>query len=172
MALESSLWAWLKKARVQCGDALHMERIEDLFGGIPDVEGYLHLNRCQGQFWLELKSKERPWRETTPIRFPLKKREKQIEFMGRRWAVGGNAFWLLQVGSGGHRRLYLAPGDMGPILANGLPEFELANHCEPYGYFGNKVSPVDILGRVVTCRKERSISTSFPPPNFDPSMIN
>jgi len=160
MSRESSLWSWLAKARRALADDLHMERIENLLGaGTPDVEGFLRTTHrgagfvLKSTFWLELKSSERPARSSTPIRFKLKGREAQIEFMRRRWELGGNAFWLLQVGSGPDRRLYLAPGDAGAQLLHGVTESELAVLCAHTGNFPKNVSPEAILKRVIECRR-------------------
>lgn len=158
MTLESGLWSWLSKARLELGPALHMDRIENMLSaGTPDVEGQLNLTPWIGQFWIELKSHERPVRRSTPIRFPLKRREAQIEFMRKRWEIGGNAFWLLQVGSGHERRLYLAAGDMGDMLKDGLTESELAVEVATYGALPPKLTPVDVLKWIVTCRAKLSL---------------
>lgn len=171
MTRESSLWSWLKKARVTLGpNALHMERIENSIGaGTPDVEGYVSFPETfvltatiqlpnEGQFWLELKSEERPARTTTPIRFKLRDREKQIEWMKHRWWIGGNAFWLLQVGSGSERMLYLAPGSSGKKLKQGLTESELLVLCCNSGIFRTTISPERILKRVIQCRTHPSLT--------------
>lgn len=176
MARESGLWHWLSQARRYYGAALHMQRIENfLAAGTPDVEGFLKLppsftqipgskislsagtEIVEGQFWLELKSSERPARPETPIRFKLKDREEQIEFMRHRWELGANAFWLLQVGSGHSRQLLLAAGDLGAKLQRGLTESELMVECCHTGFFPKTISPKDILKRVVICRKLPSL---------------
>lgn len=157
MALERSLWAWLKKARLVFGAALHMERVENSVGaGFPDVEGYLQTDEHGGQFALELKSSERPVRNTTPVRFKFRNREAQIEWMAQRWRLGGNAFFLLQVGSGPDRILYLVPGDHGELLARGVIEAQLAVFALSAGVFAGKaISQKDILIRAVTCRQRQ-----------------
>lgn len=169
MARETSLWSWLSQARTQLAPnvfgepALHIQRIENLTGaGTPDVEGFVsaywngdseNLTEHHGQFWLELKSHVRPARARTPIRFPLKGRDAQIEFMRRRWSMGGNAYWLLQVGEGADRVLYLAPGDVGAKLANGLTEAELAVECAVTGcVFPRRVKAGDVICRAVKPR--------------------
>lgn len=165
MARESGLWGWLSCARRSYGDALHIHRVENfLEAGTPDVEGYLELPDCRGQFWIELKSEERPARSSTPIRFKLKKREAQIEFMRKRWEMGANAFFLLQVGSGYDRSLFLAPGDLGPALRDGLTESDLAIHCCNTGFFPKPRLKIptfqeDILKRVISCRSFPSLIT-------------
>lgn len=175
MARESSLWAWLAKARLEFGPALQINRVENsLMSGMPDVEGYLKLPDemrggfvhngpfavsppNEGAFWLELKSEERPARPTTPIRFKLRDRDAQIEFMRHRWELGGNAFWFLQVGSYAERRLYLAPGDCGKELARGVTESELAFICCHSGIFTKRFFYVEILKRVIQCRSYPSL---------------
>lgn len=172
MARESALWGWLSNARHHFGAALQMTRIENMIGsGTPDVEGFLQdkpkaersisttpwpapTYSPSGQFWLELKSSERPARPATPVRFKLRDREHQIYFMRRRWQLGGNAFWLLQVGSGSRRRLFLAPGDAGAKLHAGMTEAELAALCCNTGIFSSETrfKPQDVLQRVIICR--------------------
>lgn len=171
MARESALWETIKKARVVFGDALHLQRIENMLGaGTPDVEGYLDyallgsaINRRTGQFWLELKSSARPVRPTTPVRFKLRGRDEQIEFMRRRWALGGNAFFLLQVGAAAKRMIYLAPGDIGTDLKRGLTEAELALACTGTGIFkGNQFGLQELFTRIVSCRASPYRSCHFP----------
>jgi hypothetical protein len=177
MALESSLWTWLAKARVALGDALHMERVENLLGaGTPDVEGFVSFEPLpypnerlpfRGQFHLELKSSERPVRPMTPVRFKLRNREKQIAFMRRRWELGGNAFFLLQVGSASERFLYLAPGDLGARLQAGITESDLALACLKTGVWSGRrdLSQVDILKRSIQCRVRQSLFPNSQSPN-------
>lgn len=186
MALEKSLWAWLAKGRVELGRALDMERVENLLGaGTPDVEGFyclgcicppemrstmrrvLGCEHCRAirdglpsasAFQLELKAAERPARTSTPVRFKLRGRDKQIEHMRRRWELGANAFFLLQVGSASERRLYLAPGSLGPSLLKGMTEAELAVSCLTTGVWsGLKISHVDLFKRVIQCRVRSSL---------------
>lgn len=150
MARESSLWKWLSNARLALPDTLQIERVENSIGaGFPDVDGFL---APAGAFQLELKSTERPARPTTPIRFALRNREKQIAYMRKRWELGGNAFFLLQVGSGADRIVYLAPGDIGAELQRGILEAALAIACLRTGIFKRPFSPKDILERVTSCR--------------------
>lgn len=157
MSRESSLWDWLKKARHELGPALDMNRVENAVEeGTPDVEGYLNIPTAkgvggvEGQFWLELKAEERPARNG-PIRFKV--RDKQIEWINRRWEIGANAFWLVQVGSGSERRLFLAPGPCGEKLQAGISEAELCIECIYTGVFAGAISHEDLLKRAVTCRK-------------------
>jgi hypothetical protein len=168
MARESSLWNWLAKARFEFGDALQIQRIENsICAGTPDVEGFLslpdHTRRTltklptEGAFWLELKSEERPARPTTPIRFKLKGREAQIEFMRHRWELGGNAFWFLQVGSYAERRLFLIPGNDGKEIARGVTESELLALSCNCGFFEKRFSQVEILKRIIQCRSQPSL---------------
>lgn len=170
MALESSLWNWLSKARVAFQDDLHMERVENLIAaGTPDVEGYVRFPGrdvvpgdrplpMRGAFQIELKSSARPVRPATPVRFKLRDREKQIAFMRRRWTIGGNAFFLLQVGEGAERSLYLAPGDLGAVLQGGIIEAALAVACLSTGVWsGSRISQSDILKRIIQCRARASL---------------
>lgn len=124
MALESRLWEWLKKARLSYRDDLHMTRVENgVSAGMPDVEG--HLKRG-GQFWIELKSAARPKHPDTPVRF--RTRTAQVEWVDRRRAVGGRAWYLLQVGDGADRRIYLLDGMWGAMIHAGQSEQWLSDH--------------------------------------------
>jgi penicillin-binding protein-related factor A (putative recombinase) len=123
MARENQLWNTLKQARLVLRDRLHMNRVENSASpGSPDVEGFLE---GMGAFQFELKSTERPTREESPVRFDMKRREKQIEYMARRWAIGGACFWLLQVGSGAGRQIYMLEGDKGTQIRDGMNEDQL-----------------------------------------------
>lgn len=155
MALESSLWQWLSKARLALPDTLHMERVENMLGaGFPDVDGFF---RPHGAFQLELKSTKRPARPATPVRFALKKREAQIAYMRKRWDLGANAFFLLQVGEGADRVLYLAPGNVGDALKAGILEARLAIECVNTGIFKRPFSHEAILKAITTCRRNPAL---------------
>lgn len=122
MSREVRLWEALSKARYILRDRLHMNRVENTATpGAPDVEGFLE---GMGAFQFELKSEERP-AKGGPVRFDMHRREKQIEYLRKRWAVGGACFWLLQVGSGSRRQVYMLEGPLGPRLKAGLTEEEL-----------------------------------------------
>lgn len=153
MAKESQLWKWLSAAG-SFGD-LDMRRVEDMTGaGFPDVDGFF----IDQGFKLELKSHVRPSRLATPIRFPLEKRHAQIAFMRRRYALGESAYFLLQVGEGADRRIYLAPGDAGDALRTGVNEAELAVLCATGGkglVFPKGVKPLEVINGVRTCSKRR-----------------
>lgn len=100
-----------------------MNRVENLtMKGMPDVEGFLKENT---QFWIELKSSERPARPTTPIRFKVRDREAQIEWLTKRWNLGGNAWLCLQVGSGADRRIYVIAGVHAAEVYSGVIETRL-----------------------------------------------
>jgi len=123
MSRESSLWSWLRKATIELAPLLDMNRVENgVMLGMPDVEGFLE---GQGQFWLELKSSERPARASTPVRFKVKGREAQIEWLQRRWKLGGCVWLCLQVGSGANRRIYLVPGRHASKVYAGLTEEQI-----------------------------------------------
>jgi hypothetical protein len=142
MAKESGTWLWLKKARLIFRASLHMHRIENsVMAGMPDVEGFLEDG---GQFWLELKAEERPKRPTTPVRFAMKKRVAQVEWLKKRWAIGGKAFLLLQVGTGAERKIYLVPGKFSEEVRDGLTEdqlLEIATYCEG----GSRLTPDRVI---------------------------
>lgn len=119
MARESQLWTSLAVAKIRLRERLHMNRVENwATPGTPDVEGFLE---GMGFFQYELKSSMRPMKGG-PVRFDFRKREKQIEYMRRRWTIGGACFFLLQVGHGHGRWIYLVPGDQGEALKSGVTE--------------------------------------------------
>ena len=123
MARETGLWNWLRGASRDMRETLHMDRVENMtMKGMPDVEGHLVGQR---QFWMELKSSERPARSNTPIRFKVRDREAQVVWLEKRRAVGGLAWLLLQVGSGAQRRLYLVPGEHATEVYSGVNERRL-----------------------------------------------
>lgn len=131
MTRESSLWNWLKKGAKLLRDELHICRVENsTMKGMPDVEGkYKHGE----QFWTELKSAERPARSTTPIRFKVREREAQIEWLTKRYELGGHTYLLLQVGSGPERAIYLISGRFSAAVYRGLTEDHLQDLscCNP-----------------------------------------
>lgn len=104
MATEATLWQWASQARRVFGEHLHVERLENMVGaGHPDVEGCL-----DGiQFWLELKVAKRPARAATKLRFGSPLRDSQVEWGKKRIAAGGRVWYLIQVGSGSERQVYL-----------------------------------------------------------------
>ncbi len=140
MARESGLWTWLKKARLRLAEALHMNRIENsTMSGMPDVEGHL---TDAGQFWIELKSKERPARPSTAIDFVV--REGQVEFLTKRWRIGGAAWLLVQVGSGAEACRYLVRGDLSRTVQGRVTETWLRENAT---LFGTKVAPEHFIRR-------------------------
>lgn len=142
MAKEISLWNWLKKSRLLYRRSLHLCRVENSsIKGMPDVEGQV-IKACP--FWIELKSAKRPAKSTTPVRFPTKDREAQVEWAKRRSEVGGRCYMLLQVGSGSDRRIYLVHGLNSQKVHDGLTEQELKrlNLLRP-----GKPKPEDIIWR-------------------------
>lgn len=148
MARESGLSRWLMDAR-RTLPGLQITRVENSVGaGFPDVDGYL---REYGAFQIELKSTKRPARESTPLRFALRGRDAQIDYLARRWVLGGAAFFLLQVGDGADRTLYLAPGSAGARLRAGITESELAALCGPACIF-RRCTAADLLTRMPQCR--------------------
>jgi hypothetical protein len=122
---ESGLWRWLKDAKQELRDELHMQRVENsIGGGTPDVEGHLF---AFGQFWIELKSAARP-KSDLPIRFKV--RDAQVEWMRRRAKSGFHRAWLLlQVGSGKSARRYLVPGRHAGSVRDGVTEAWLQEKC-------------------------------------------
>lgn len=159
MARESQLWTWLAKGRLHFKLRLHMHRVENpVSPGMPDVEGHLgieafahHRNRAaiaHGQFWIELKSAKRPIRKTTPIRFKM--RPKQVEWARRRWNIGGSVYWLLQVGDGGSRCVYMLRGSFGAALAAGMTEDAIRANDVLCHYFEPKPTPEIVITAAVS----------------------
>ncbi len=143
MTRESGLWRWLKGARRELREELHMNRVENSAGsGMPDVEGYANLTRNHGQFWIELKTTDRPATEGGLVRFKV--REAQIEWLPRRWEMGGNVWLLLQVGSGSDAARYLLPGSYARAVEIGMPEEDLRLHCRARMY-SEELSPRTIV---------------------------
>lgn len=131
MGLEStSLWPWLKKARLAAHErrlSLHLCRVENSAGaGMADVNGCLSRN----EFWMELKAEPRPKHPETYIKFKV--RESQIEWHKRRQEAGGTSYYVVQVGSGLAARRYIlwADEDNGRKLEAGVREWWLERHCE------------------------------------------
>ena len=123
MSRESSLWSWLKQATRELREQLHMCRVENsVWLGMADVEGQLY---GDGQFWIELKSSARPAKPETPVRFKVKDREAQVQWLTRRWKAGGAAWLLLQVGSATHRKVYLVAGLHAAEVYEGVTEQRL-----------------------------------------------
>lgn len=103
---------------------LEINRVENTARkSMADTEGHLALPG-HGQFWIELKTAARPARATTPIR--MKWQEGQSEWLAKRWALGGNAYVLVQVGKAHQRSLYLINGEDAHLVEMGVPESELA----------------------------------------------
>jgi hypothetical protein len=120
VARENRLWGWLRKA--DGTPRLMMERVENaITSGTPDVTGCFE----GSHFWIELKSAPRPKRPTTPVRFPT--RTAQVEWHEDWWKAGCSCWWLVQVGHGHSRAIYMLPGHMGAKLHEGMTEVDLAS---------------------------------------------
>lgn len=122
---EKNLWYSMKnglKPLIQAGE-LEINRVENRArNSMPDVEGHLGQEGC-GQFWIELKTAHRPKRASTPIR--TKFQDGQSQWGNNRWAIGGNAYLLIQVGKAAQRKLYLIEGCNMALVEEGLPEQSL-----------------------------------------------
>lgn len=118
MARESTVWSFLEKG-TKGHEEIHMTRIENAAGvSTPDVEGC----RLSHQFWLELKVADRPAKAKTPIRFKSKLKTGQVEWAEKRIKAGGFVGFLVQVGEGSDRALYLLHGLDGARIAEGVNE--------------------------------------------------
>lgn len=158
MARETSLWGWLKKSRKQLGGALHINRIENSAGaGMPDVEGHRPVvaGWDGGQFWFELKTAPRPARWDTPIRFKV--RPAQVPWNNKRWHVGGRNFWLLQVGHGHDRRIYMLRGCDGARIKAGLAECDLQLLAINEEHNPRRFTPADFIKLALTCPRPPGI---------------
>lgn len=125
MAREAALWQRCRtgiKALAWQGHKIDVQRVENaVASGHPDVEGCIDGD----QFWIELKSNERPARESTPIR--PKTRLSQSIWHNARTKAGSTIHWvLLQVGEDRDGVLYLIPGRHYDEIAAGLTEAQLA----------------------------------------------
>ncbi len=140
---EKSLWKWLRKAQAELGDKLDMERVENgVVRGTPDVDGCLGGLLSGSHFKIELKTADRPARRTTPVRFRFQ--VGQSEWLARRWEVGGRAWLLVQVGSGGNARRFLIAGYEAHRVEAGMTEEALLG----LGVFGKTnrwLTPVDVV---------------------------
>lgn len=118
---ETSLWNWVRKARLVFKRDLRIDRIENSVGrSFPDVEGKL---KRSGNFKLELKTEKRP---TDPSgRIKVKFQDGQPEWHRKSCAVGDNTFILLQVGSYSKARRYLLPGSYAHKMQAGMTEAQL-----------------------------------------------
>ena len=152
MSRESALWTWLAKAKLTFRESLHMLRIEtSTMKGFPDVEGYLSIKSVPGgggNFLMELKSSERPAKSETVVRFKVRDREAQINFLKKRWKLGHNAWLLLQVGSGNQGKRYLIPGQHAQMVYDGVPEWTLLQ----LSVIHPKHSPTEIIQAAVRYR--------------------
>lgn len=122
---ESNLWDWLAKARVPLRRDLHMRRVENAVStGDPDVE--LCYRGHAGN--LELKHAPRPARGGK-LHFGSPMKRDQVEWGLDRLAAGGAHGFLISVGKGAERAVYLIHGSYGPaMLDNGVTEDYLTEH--------------------------------------------
>ncbi len=107
---ESNLWDWLAKARLVLGLDLDMRRVENAVGiGDPDVE----LCYKGAGADIELKAARRPAHLTTKLKFGSPMKDDQVEWAVARLRAGGAHGYLIQVGSGAERAIYLVHGNYG-----------------------------------------------------------
>lgn len=127
MSRETNLWKWLSKILKDPDwkNNVDLNRLENLVGsGMGDVEGQVFLSpEIHGQVWLELKMASRPVRKTTKVRPVV--RDAQVEWLYKRWCLLGNAYILLQVGSGAKLVRYLIPGCYAQRLQDGMLEEDI-----------------------------------------------
>jgi hypothetical protein len=141
---ETTLWEWLRGARRAIGPALHMRRVENAVGvGDGDVDGVLEAR----DFMLELKFAKRPARESTPLTLGHNVTNEQIDFARDRLAAGGAYAFLIQVGAGADRAIYLVPPHVGPAL-----QARMITEKDLYRY--RVTEPASTL-RLATCMRKR-----------------
>ncbi len=105
---EVALWTWLSQARKS---GHHVERVENtLSRSMPDVEASVGT----GGFWIELKTAEKPKRDSTPVRFRFQ--PGQARWLQKRWDIDQGAWLLCQV----DRERYLIPGGLAMGVEAGL----------------------------------------------------
>lgn len=156
MRPESQFWQWLRPSG-PLKKQVHCERIEQAYtAGTPDVEFYW---RGRGHGWIELKATERPKNPDTLVRPSMKNRAAQISFMRRRWDMGDNACFVIRVGHGLERMIYIFAGDAGTLLAAGMTEKDMQRTC--LFYFDKSGRPANVFEKVLTCHGSRSNSRSF-----------
>lgn len=126
MPKESNTWKWLAKARETLRpDRLMINRMENLVEvGRPDVDLIWMGITAQ----LELKAAKRPARPTTKLAWGSAVKDNQVEWHEQRLLCGGSTGWLLQVGEGAWRKIYLIPGRLGRVLQAGVTEAWCAEH--------------------------------------------
>ena len=123
-AKEKNLWKWLSKASLVFKRALHLRRMENEVGsGTPDTNGCLTM----ADFWIELKTTNRPARATTKITHSIQ--PGQAPWHRGRRAAGGRSFVLIQVGSASAALRYLIPGEWIAQTASGMLEKDMAEIC-------------------------------------------
>lgn len=134
-ARESGLWTYLRDADMSL--EMDLRRVENVIeNGTPDVEGIVH---GRAPFHIELKRCDRPARPMTSLR--VKWQPGQVEWLHRRWIMGGLCWVLLAVGQGAQRRIYLIRGDLAGCIRMGQPEEWYKRHSS-VGMFAPKASAV------------------------------
>lgn len=121
-----TLGGWLQSAAMLDQGNMHVQPVENLAkAGTPDREGYV---RGVGQFWVELKVADRPVRSSSIVGVHFQ--PGQATWLRKRWAFGGSAWLLCQVGSSHHARRYLFKGSLAAHIEEGVPEQWMVKHCE------------------------------------------
>lgn len=103
---ERRLWNWFHEGVKSISSLFHMQRIESIGSGIPDVE----ICYCGISWWFELKYADRPARTTTRLQFTSPLTTEQILWQEERISVGGSVFNLIKVGENKPRTTYLING--------------------------------------------------------------
>lgn len=152
MTRETSMWAWLRRAHEKWPSALHLQRVENAIAeGTPDVEGCL-----SGQsFWIEMKSCPMPKRALTPIRPRF--RPAQVPWLRRRWAAGGCALLLLQVGSARAAKRYLLEPEEAALLADVGGTREWLAEESLLGISGAAMEPWHVIEAAADAAHKRSL---------------
>lgn len=129
---EKNLWNSMRTAMKVFGPKIHYTRIENsVSDSFPDVEIQLSVAGSSFNSVIELKTAGRPVHFETPV--AVKIRPGQVRWLGKRWKVGGNAWVLIQVGSGHELARFLVPGHLAAEVSEGRTEKWLEDHsmCHP-----------------------------------------
>lgn len=138
---ESNLWGWLAKSRKDLGKGLHMRRTENAISSHdPDIDGVW----IGSDFALEMKHAARPARPSTKLAFGSPLKLGQVEWGEDRLAAGGAHGFLISVGTGADRKIYLVPGDKGRWLLALVTEQDLTQY--------RVMTPVETIRRAINLR--------------------
>jgi hypothetical protein len=111
---ERRLWNWFRDGVREHSHQFHMQRIESVGTGIPDVE-ICWKGIC---FWFELKYANRPKKTSTRLQFTSPLTLEQQLWQEERIAKGGTVFNMIKVGEGSTSRVYVVNGTRAKEIPN------------------------------------------------------